>query len=154
MNSEELKQKLLNGSELKSLSWKQPFASAMLYGKIETRTWDTSYRGWVLICASKLPYKPINLAEICHEWQLERLRMMLKRDAMLNSHAIGIGRLVESRPMVKADENRCYVKYDPNLFCHIYKDVQPIEPLHWVGTLGFKPVSKTFIKEYIQFLPF
>ena len=41
---------------IKALSWKQPYASLMLKGKIETRSWPTNYRGLVLICASKAPY--------------------------------------------------------------------------------------------------
>lgn len=41
---------------VRALNWKQPFASLMLHGKVETRVWDSKYTGWVLICASKQPY--------------------------------------------------------------------------------------------------
>lgn len=44
------------GAEVRALSWKQPYARAMLYGKEETRSWNTKYRGWVLICSSKISY--------------------------------------------------------------------------------------------------
>jgi hypothetical protein len=43
--------------KLMALSWKQPYAELMLHGKIETRTWQTKYRGWVMVCASKQPYE-------------------------------------------------------------------------------------------------
>lgn len=40
---------------MKALSIKQPFASMIQYDEkhIESRTWETLYRGPVLICASK-----------------------------------------------------------------------------------------------------
>jgi len=33
---------LFNEETILALSWKQPFATAMLYGKIETRVWNTT----------------------------------------------------------------------------------------------------------------
>ena len=47
--------------------------------------------------------------------------------------AIAIGRLVHCRPMLPEDEDKCFVKYNPDLFCHIYEDVRPIEPISWRG---------------------
>jgi len=42
---------------VKALSVKQPWANMIAMGKktIETRTWQTSYRGPLLICSSKVP---------------------------------------------------------------------------------------------------
>lgn len=48
------------GADIRALSTKQPYASLMLHGKVETRTWDSKYLGWVLICASKQAYLPKN----------------------------------------------------------------------------------------------
>jgi hypothetical protein len=50
MNTEFLNQ------EIRALTWKEPYASLMLHGKIETRTWYTKYRGLVLICAGLKHY--------------------------------------------------------------------------------------------------
>lgn len=41
---------------MRILSLKQPYAGLMLYGKIETRTWNTKYRGDVIIHASAGKY--------------------------------------------------------------------------------------------------
>lgn len=35
--------------EIRALWWKEPFGTLMTYGKVETRVWDTKYRGWVLL---------------------------------------------------------------------------------------------------------
>lgn len=56
--------------ELRALSWKEPFASLMLLGKIETRVWDTKYRGLVLICASKQIYTADEIRHISGDEQL------------------------------------------------------------------------------------
>ena len=58
---------------IQALTWKPPFGILMLpeWGKIETRSWHTLYRGPVLICLSQQGYKPEELAEICHPEQLE-----------------------------------------------------------------------------------
>lgn len=134
--------------KLLALSWKQPYAELMLHGKIETRTWKTKYRGWVMICASKMGYNFNQVHGIAGDKQLVRITEVLGRnnDHYLNNYrsgiAIAIGRLIDCRPMQKQDEAKCFVEYYPDLFCHVYDSVQPIEPIIWKGSQGWKEVTE------------
>ena len=132
--------------KLLALSWKQPFAELMLYGKIETRVWKTNYRGWVLICASKKGFNFNQVFDIAGGKQCQRITTILGRN---NDHwynlyrsgiAIAIGRLIDCRPMTKTDEDKCFVQYYADLFCHIYDNVQAINPFIWKGSQGWKEV--------------
>lgn len=134
---------------LRALSWKQPFADLMLHGKIETRTWPTKYRGWVLICASKKPYNHKQILSISG-LQTRRIRETLPMlyDLYLNDHlgkAIAIGYLTGCRPMIKKDEDRCFVQYHSDLWCHVYESVIPLrEPMPWKGSQGWRDVPLEF----------
>jgi hypothetical protein len=55
--------------------------------------------------------------------------------------AIAIGRLIDCRPMRKEDEDKCFVQFFPDLFCHVYTDVQAIKPFPWKGKQGWSEVS-------------
>ena len=150
---------LFGTEEIRALNWKQPYASLMLHGKIETRTWDTKYRGLVLICASKLPYGfEAAHNNISGKDQWDRLWFHLDcphfYDDFPLGKAIGIGRLADCRKMTPADEDACFVKYNENLFCHVYEDVKSIEQFDWKGaqkwkTLDNKTINKIKISNYI-----
>ncbi len=134
-------------SEIRALSCKQPFTSLMLHGKVETRTWDTKYRGLVLICASKVKYPYNTLIRISGTqiWRiLTKLKLVVydELSAFELGHAIAIGRLTDSRKMIHDDEEKCFVKYNPELFCHIYQDVTPIIPFEWKGSQGWRTLDK------------
>jgi len=137
----------LEGKEkILALSWKQPFASAMLFGKIETRTWATPYRGWVLICTSKQPYNQETVESICGERLFIKMCQAMNKDTStldLNGYAIAIGKLVDCRPMTRNDEDRTFVKFRGGLFCHIYEQVKKIEPFPWKGQQGWKTVDQS-----------
>lgn len=143
--------------KLRALSWKQPYAELMLHGKIETRTWNTNYRGWVLICASKVGYNFNQVYNISGGNQTPRITDILGRnnDHWLNNYrsgmAIAIGRLIDCRPMVKEDEDKCFVEYFNDLYCHIYEDVKAIEPFEWKGSQGWREVPDE-IKTQIKFI--
>jgi hypothetical protein len=53
--------------------------------------------------------------------------------------------------MTPDDEDKCFVRYHPDLFCHVYEGVEAIEPIPWKGTQGWKEVSEEF-KQLIQFI--
>lgn len=162
---------LFGDKELRALSWKEPFASLMLHGKIETRTWATKYRGLVLICASKDPYTPKILLGISGK-QVHRITDLLTFPdvAPTLGHAIAVGELVDCRPMVKADEDVCFVQYrEPwqerrvrkdgsvhivkkRLWCHIYENVREIEPIEWSGVQGWKILDDPKFQEQIKYL--
>lgn len=136
----------IKGNKVLALSWKQPYGSLMLHGKIETRTWKTNYRGLVLICCSNSGYSFETILNISGEQQLRRMNYFLAQDlrnkaGLRMAHAIAIARLVDCRPMKPEDENKTFVKYYPDLFCHVYEDVTPIEPFPWKGKQGWSTVS-------------
>lgn len=137
---------------IRALWWRQPYATLMLHGKIETRTWGTEYRGLVLICASKLPYTVDDVAAISDKHCLS-IHEILKQESkpdfdygrpfsnIPQGVAIAVGRLVESRLMVRADEKKAFVVYYPELYCHLYADVTPIKPFEIKGCQGWKKLE-------------
>ena len=161
--------KKLRDEKILALSWKQPYAELMLHGKIETRTWKTDYRGSVLICASKKLYNEQEIISISGVNQYERIKNILIPYLIQNArdytgYAIAIGNLVDCRPMTKADEDKCFVEYrkswtvdvknkktgkikivQKKLWCHVYENVQRIEPFLWKGTQGWKTVEPNII---------
>lgn len=127
--------------KLMALSWKQPYAELMLHGKIETRTWHTYYRGWVLICGSQSGYTSKQIENISGIIQKGRIHESLRNANIIGGYAIAIGKLVDCRPMQKEDEDKCFVEFYPDLYCHVYENVQAIEPFPWKGTQGWKEVD-------------
>lgn len=136
-----------------SLSFKQPYAQMMLHGKHETRTRDTNVRGWVLICASLKPYGVQELLNISGHTQYSRIEDALKGvdGSLCHGEAIAIGYLTATKWMgdyygnkdsMAKIEDKCFVKYNSDLWIHEYEDVQAIEPFHWKGTQGWKNLDQ------------
>jgi len=118
----------------------------MLYGKIETRKWKTDIRGPVLICCSQKPYSLYTIEKISGDYQFHRIVDTLgAKDPSdwedVCGKAIAIGNLVDCRPMTPEDEDACFVKYQPGLWCHIYKDIKPIKPFPFKGKQGWSTVG-------------
>lgn len=156
---------LFNNEEIRALSWKEPFASLMLHGKIETRTWDTKYRGLVLICASKKGYNIHEVDRIAgNDGRINGLRVSERiagkivnklgqfwRDRTKDGKAIAIGRLIDSRAMEPEDEDKCFVAHRNGLYCHIYEYVRPVKPFPWKGSQGWKRLTQEDINK-IEYL--
>lgn len=141
---------LFGDNEMRALWWKEPFASLMLYGKIETRTWSTDYRGLVLICASKKAYSPTEVLRIARDHQYNRIRSLLlpEGEHLMNvnmGHAIAVGELVDCRMMREEDQDKCFVEWNSDLYCHVYKDVRAIDPFMFPGQQGWKKLEQEFI---------
>jgi hypothetical protein len=138
-------------SEVRALWWKQPYGSLMLHDKIETRTWDTKYRGLVLICASIKPYSYRQLINISGEFLIVNIYDTLVNDQMfkLNGYAIAIGRLADCRRMKIADQSKAFVQYRHDLFSHLYEDVVAIEPFKLKGSQGWRILTED-IKQKIK----
>lgn len=144
-------------NEVRALSFKQPYADLMLRGKQETRKRPTRYRGLVLICASKVSYDMADVFNISGEEQEKRIRLLYDvvdletndvEPYKLTGVAIGLGRLINCRPMVKEDENKTFVKFNSELFVYEFKEVVPVVPFGWKGNQGWKiltPVEKSLI---------
>jgi hypothetical protein len=145
-----------------AISFRQPFGTAMLLGKVETRTWDTKYRGKVLICTSQKGYDEKTTLSICGDEQYNKLLCDLHHHIAklkhgdlpqtidLNGFAIATGRLIGTRPMTPQDEEKTYVKYKPGLFCHTYDQIKPIVPFPWIGSLKWKSVSENQQKLIVE----
>ena len=148
---------LLSDERVLALSWKQPFASAMLVGKVETRSWNTNYRGLVLICSSQKGYNRNQLIDISGVELIEKIytkvpfSLLYPRFQFACSAAIGIARLVDCRQMTIEDEEQTFVKFNPNLYCHFYEDVRKIQPFFWKGCQGWKELSDS-VKASIVFV--
>jgi hypothetical protein len=122
----------------------------MLIGKIETRTWKTNYRGLVLICSSKKFYTDSQVEEITGKALLNKMldgfrwldSISKEMDYFKDGFAIGLGKLVDCRPMVEADEEKTFVKFNPKLYCHIYENVIPVKPFEFKGCQGWKTLDE------------
>lgn len=148
------------GEPILALNWKQPYGSLMLYGKIETRTWPTKFRGYVLICTSKKPYDNFDILKISGNKQFGRIEETFNHYGPLGS-VIAIGKLVDCRPMVLADEPRTFVEYkEPwevvnkkgeivvkRLWCHVYEDVVEINPIDFSAGQGWSFVSPEILAQ-------
>lgn len=121
---------------IRALWWKQPFASLMLHGKIETRTYPTKVRGMVLICATK---KPLCRDEVInYSGDLEPyIDEVLKEDEVPSGVAIAIGNLIDCRRMKPEDSGKCFVKYHTSRWCWVFENVEPIEPFEIAGKQGW-----------------
>ena len=91
---------------MKAISIREPYASMIRRGEktIETRTWKTDYRGFILLCASKKP------------------------DGFLAGNAFAIGELVDVRPMVKEDEKRACCEVYDGAYSWVFENIFPITP--------------------------
>ncbi len=141
---------LFGNTPIRALTWKQPYASLMLHGKIETRKWPTTYRGPVLICAGKAPYKMVEVRILSGIEQAMRIFDYMLSDEgknMPHGVAIAIGTLVDCRKMLPADADKCFVAYRPDLYCHIYKDVRAIEQFEFKGSQGWRILNDDVIKK-------
>jgi hypothetical protein len=104
---------------MKALTLKEPWAGFVYSGKktIETRTWATAYRGDLLICAAAKPRTSLSGKALC------------------------IARVVDCRPMTKADESLACCAIYPGAWAWILEDIRPIRPFPVRGQLGLFDVS-------------
>lgn len=115
----------------------------MLNGKEnETRNRITSVRGIVLICAGLSYYKTDQLVKMCGDIQYERLLYYIGGDVFKlyrenRGKAIGVGRLVNSYKMRRADADGAFVRCDNDLYVHKYIEVRPIKPFPYTGKQGW-----------------
>lgn len=136
-------------TELRMLTIKQPFALLMLSGKLETRTWNTEYRGPVLFHAAKRPFPMKELHAMCtHDQLLHFNKHMRENDFTdLYGKAFATGNLVNVRPMKRPDEALCYVQYSPVLFVFEFTEVMPIKRFDVKGRQGFQRVNESIIEK-------
>lgn len=148
---------------IRALVWKQPFASLMLAGKIETRNRYTNVRGKVLMIAGQKAYDYLKFCEISNNSPASVLGLVMYKhtiELQPAGKAIATGSLVDCRPMTKDDEDKCFVKYkDPwqhynmktkklenrQQWCWIFEDVRAIVPFEIKGSQGWSILTQDII---------
>ena len=110
---------------MKALSIKQPWLNWILQGRktIETRTWKTSYRGDILLCASQRV-----------DWDAWP-QAQAGDDAPLG-HALAVVNLSDIRPMTKEDEAAAMCPTAPDRYAWLFDNVRPILPVPVSGKLA------------------
>ena len=122
---------------IRALWWKQPFASLMLHGKIETRTYPTKVRGKVLICATARPFSREDVELYSGQDLEEIIDQELKDEEVPNGVAIAIAELVDCRKMEPRDRMKCFVNWHHSRWCWIFENVEAIEPFEIKGKQGW-----------------
>jgi hypothetical protein len=104
---------------MKALSIKEPWVSLISNGRktIETRTWKTTYRGKLLLCASRKP------------------------KSSLSGMAFAISNLVDIRLMTKEDEKEACCKIYDRAHSWFLENITPIKPFPVKGQLGLYDVD-------------
>ena len=112
------------GYKMKALSIKQPHIHRILEGlKIyEIRSWKTSYRGEILLCASK------QTAKGCEE-------------GMITGHALGIADIIDIVPYEPHMSDKAMADYTPGQYAWVLGSVKKIKPFPIVGQLGLFEVT-------------
>jgi len=105
---------------MKAISINQPWASLIAEGKktVETNTYETEYRGDILIVSSKCPMKGYSLGQ-----------------------ALCIANLINCRPLTKEDEEAAMVKFLRGMFAWIFSDIRTIKPFPVKGKNGIYEVD-------------
>jgi hypothetical protein len=110
---------------VRALSLKQPAASLIADARktIETRTWSTSYRGPLLICASSTVKDrgPIGVA-LC------------------------VADVVDCRPMTLSDEGAACCRLYPCAWAWVLADVRKVQPFPVKGRLRLFAVEDRLVK--------
>jgi hypothetical protein len=122
---------------MKALSIRQPWAHWIVYGRsgrqktIETRTWETAWRGDILIVASRLPD-----CSAADESEME---------VMDFGKAIAAVELLDCRPMTPADEGAALCRMYPGAFSWLLGNVRRVQPFEVRGRLGLYEVPDSRI---------
>ena len=120
---------------MKALSIKQPWAHHIASGRktIETRTWETKYRGPLLICAgARMDFAGPGAS--------------LLVGSLPMGHAVAIAELYDIKTMAAEHAHAALVTARPGLFAWYLRNIQKIKPFPVKGKLGLfeVPVSAAF----------
>lgn len=102
---------------MKAISIHTLYATAIAYHDklVELRSWRTSYRGDILICAAKTDYKNKDF-----------------RDYFVFGHAIAVATIVDCCLYDESLRDYCFIDddYDPTgSYCFILDNIRPIKPI-------------------------
>lgn len=133
-------------SEIQALTIRQPWAWAIVHaGKdIENRTWDTDFRGEVLIHTSKkLTKKEYEVACEFIELEVDKRIVVPPKAELHCGGVIGIGRLTQ---VIEPDEE-CDSPWYVGNYGFVLKDVRPLPFIECRGHLGFWDVPGDILQK-------
>lgn len=116
---------------MKAISIKEPWASMIFRGEktIETRTWKTKYRGWLLLHASQRPKSPIS----------GKVFALVNLDSCVPMTA-------------EHEEKACCDVYD-RAWAWIFKGVIPLKPFPFKGQLRIYEIPDNQIPKSCEITP-
>lgn len=140
---------------MKALSVKQPFAGLISHGDeagyktLEIRSWQTHYRGPVLICASQKIHQGYVIVPGT-DWE-QRAENYWRRHILHGyndslGHAHCVADLIDCRPMQREDEAAACCRWYPDLYAWHLVNVRLIESFPVKGALGLFDVEDHKIK--------
>lgn len=142
---------------MKALSVKQPFAGLIAEGKktIETRMWETKYRGDLLICSSLKPHDGQVYAEKwCEEyyvldwWHCKNF-ISAEWYCRFFGQALAVARLVDCREMKATEYKAACCSWVLGSYAWVLDDIRPVERFPVKGRLRLFDVPD----EKIIYLP-
>lgn len=124
---------------MRALSVRQPFATLIVGGfkTLEVRSWATTHRGELLICATAKP----------NNWFLKDGGDLALMPA---GGMLGIVRVVDCRPMRPDDCDASLSDYSPGAYVWVLEPVCEVEPDPVIGKLGLFHVPDGDIKRLTE----
>lgn len=121
---------------MRALSLRSPWATLVADGvkSIETRTWQTHYRGPLLIVQS-LGSTPLRVTHLIPPSALARVGDDPR------GHALAVAVLADCRPMVEGDEAAACCRVYPRAWAWVLREVRRIQPFPVLGRLGMYEVA-------------
>lgn len=119
---------------MKALSVTQPWAHLILEGRktIETRMWDTAFRGDLLVCATREKSGIVrNTAE----------EFGIPFASLVFGHALCVVEVHRVRPMTRLDEAEALCEREQGRYSWLLRNVRRVDPFPVKGRLGLFDVD-------------
>lgn len=150
----------IQNEPIRGLSFWQPFATLMLFDKVETRTWSTPYRGLVLICSTKKPANALKYYDLTDSIDRDQIKYLRGFESLnkiptfeLHGYAIGIGELVNCQRIRPGQCFKTYVdkaiERGEKLFAHEYVKVRRIQPFKIQGSQSWIKITPEIRKQIV-----
>ncbi len=130
---------------MKAISIRQPWATLIAQGTktIEVRSWQTNYRGPLLIVSGLNPFEGLKKFKETDSEGRHKVEDELFDDLkfLYFGHAICICELYEIEPFARRHEKAALCPYYPDLFAWHIRNIQPVKPVSIKGKLNFFEVE-------------
>lgn len=139
---------------MKALTVRQPFPALIMAGlkTLESRTWDTKFRGELLICAGKTAHS------LFREYDVPAQRLVLdnyyapkyydvpKEFMLRDGQACCVVDVTDVRLMTREDETLACCDWYPDAYVFVLENIRLVEPFEVRGRLNFFEVDDKLIK--------